>query len=332
MSLRERIHCLPLPTPFHVGPVNVYLIEGEPLTLLDCGVGTDDSYQALVTGLAELGYTIHDLEQVIVSHHHTDHLGMAARIIEESGAQLLAHRYTVPYLETPLTPRERDLDFFVTISREGGVPDEIIDTFALSMKWVEQFANAPVKVKQALSEGDTVRAGDADWHVYHTPGHAGDLICLYEPDSRMMLASDHLLLKISSNPLIEPPPEPDIKQRPRRLVEYIHHMQRMAELNPAIAYPGHGAPVEDVPSLVQQRVDFHHQRAKRILHLFDEGEHNLWQLTEKLFAHVPKTEKFLALSEVLGHVDILEDQGHLGREYRDGILFWRRCPNAAGSS
>lgn len=325
MSDTPRIHRLELPTPFHVGTVNAYLLEGDPLTLFDCGLKTDEAYHALVEHLATYGYRIADIQQVIISHHHTDHLGLVNRVVDESGATLIAHRYTVPFLETPLKPRRYHEEYFQHLCHEGGVPTGIADVFRQSYQWIEQFSNAPIKVDRILDEGDMILAGDFLWQVYHTPGHAGDLICLFEPQSRILLADDHLILKISSNPLAEPSPE-EGKPRPHRLVEYLHHMQRMADLDISIAWSGHGEPVLDVRGLVNERVAFHQRRAERLLGYFHEADYNLWQLTQKIFNHIPDPEKFLAISEVLGHIDLLEDEGKLNRHYRDGVVYWQQVP------
>ena len=63
---------LPLPTPFPIGRVNAYLAQGEALTLIDTGVNSPQSYDALRAGLAALGATPADLDRIIVTHHHTD--------------------------------------------------------------------------------------------------------------------------------------------------------------------------------------------------------------------------------------------------------------------
>lgn len=317
------IHQIPIPTPFYVGPVNVYLLEGDPLTLVDCGPRTAEAEAALVSGLAGLGYQLSDIEQLIITHHHTDHIGLTKCVIEESGAVLLAHEYTLRFLYTPDEARIHDLAFFHQVCVEGGVPADVIRIVDKVSHWVDQFGNLPLTHAQALKEGDTVVAGGTTWQVYHTPGHAGDLICLYDPQSETLLASDHLILKISSNPLIEPAPQPDAP-RPRRLVEYIEHLQRIAALPIQIAYSGHGEPVTAIAELVAKRIGFHHQRADKILGYFEDGPANLWELTEKLFAHVRPEEKFLAISEVLGHVDLLEQEQRLQRQCLDGIVYWTK--------
>src|ERR1041385_6398530 len=100
-TLLKGLHRLPLPIPFQDGPVNAYLAEGESLTLIDCGTRTDESYKALVDGLASRGYKIADIQRLLITHHHTDHLGLAERIVAESGAEVWAHPLTVPWLEAP---------------------------------------------------------------------------------------------------------------------------------------------------------------------------------------------------------------------------------------
>ncbi|MCQ3932008.1 MAG: hypothetical protein DPW16_16280 [Chloroflexi bacterium] len=322
MSTPPTIHQFPIPTPFMVGPVNVYLLEGDPLTLIDVGPNSPEAYDALVAGLAHVGYSLRDIQQIIITHHHTDHLGQIARIAEESGAKVLAHPLTRAFLENPVTMHERYKLFSQVIFHEAAVPDEVVRTINRSYEFLQRYGNQPTPVFRVLDEGDRVEAGRVEWQVYHTPGHAGDLICLYHAASQTLIASDHIILKISSNPLIEPAAV-EGQPRPHRLLEYIAQLQRMAALDIRIAYSGHGVPVEDVRGLVEKRVAFHHKRAAQILDFFEGHAYHLWDLTEKMFAHVPSGEKYLALSEVLGHIDLLEHDGKLTRDYRDGIVYWQ---------
>jgi glyoxylase-like metal-dependent hydrolase (beta-lactamase superfamily II) len=161
------------------------------------------------------------------------------------------------------------------------------------------------------------------WTVYHTPGHAGDLICFYEPQSRVLLSSDHLLRDISSNALMEPP-QPGQK-RPRRLLEYMAQLERIAALDIQTAYGGHGEPATHVLDLVAQRLVFHRQRADYILALMGDEALTLFQVTQRMFAHVPEAQQFLALSEVLGHLDWLERDGALRRTMVDDLTLWQRA-------
>src|SRR6476469_3640338 len=81
------IHQLSLPTPFKVGPVNSYIVDTEPLTLVDCGPLTEEAWAALEAGLAAHGWRVQDIGRLIITHGHVDHWGLAARIVAISGAE-----------------------------------------------------------------------------------------------------------------------------------------------------------------------------------------------------------------------------------------------------
>ena len=88
----DRIHRLELPTPFPVGPVNVYLIEGREPVLIDAGPNTREAWDSLLQGFQALGATIDQIRHVIITHGHADHYGLASRIAAESGAPVWIHR------------------------------------------------------------------------------------------------------------------------------------------------------------------------------------------------------------------------------------------------
>ncbi len=312
---------LPLPTPFPIGRVNTYVALEGSLTLIDVGVNSDRSYEALAEGLSALGAAPADLDRIIITHHHTDHIGLVDRLVAESGAEVWCHARCVPYAESPAKTREKLREWSVGVWQEGGVPQTLLDLTGQLFQWFASLSNGPVTVARRLQDCEQIDLLGQSWTVLHTPGHAGDLICLHQPESRLMLASDHLLRDVSSNALLEPP-EPGQK-RPRRLLEYMAQLQRVAELEPRIAYTGHGKPIMDVPALVARRLAFHRERAEKILALLTDDAYTLYEITEMMFAHVPDSEKFLALSEVLGHLDLLERDGRIRRIARDGLTYWQ---------
>jgi glyoxylase-like metal-dependent hydrolase (beta-lactamase superfamily II) len=121
------IHQISLPTPWPaVGPVHVYLIRQEPVTLIDTGLSTPESREALRRGLAELGLTVKEIKRVLLTHAHLDHFGQTAWIVSESGAEVYMHPDEAGKTETPdwwRANRDRTLE-------EAGVPlaiCEVID-------------------------------------------------------------------------------------------------------------------------------------------------------------------------------------------------------------
>ena len=172
------IHLLPIPTPFPVGAINAYLLEGDLLTLVDCGPKYPDALNGLESELGKLRYRIEDIQQLIVTHHHVDHIGLAGEVVRRSGAKVLANPRTVPYLTDYASVRANNHAFYQQLMIESGVPaniqEKIDRTGGSFSKWAD-----PVPVARTLDEGDTVNIGGGSWRVYYTPGHAGDLICLF---------------------------------------------------------------------------------------------------------------------------------------------------------
>ena len=89
-ALRHDHHRLRIPTPFAVGRVNCYLLEDEPLTLIDTGANSGKGLDELEHQLAEHGRSIEELELLILTHQHIDHIGLAEIIASRSGAEVAA--------------------------------------------------------------------------------------------------------------------------------------------------------------------------------------------------------------------------------------------------
>jgi glyoxylase-like metal-dependent hydrolase (beta-lactamase superfamily II) len=322
------LHAVELPTPFPVGPITVYLASapGEPLTLVDTGPRTPETRAALDAGLAGLGHAVADLARIVVTHAHADHFGLAGDLVDGSGAQVWTHPWSVPTLGDYDADRQRRVAFFGGLLRQAAVPSQIMQAVGWVTQGMQHFAH-PVAVDATLDEGDRLRLAGCDWLVLHTPGHAAGLICLYEPASRTLLSSDHLLADISSNPVMEPPP-PGQTERPRSLALYRASLQRVAEMDITRALPSHGRPVRDVAGLVGRRLAFHERRLERVLDALRHGARTTWDVTQVLFPDRSPLDTFLAVSEVLAHLDLLEIEGRILGEETDGVVYWRRVPEA----
>jgi len=321
-AIPDYLHTITLPTPFPVGPVNVYLAEGEPPTLVDTGPRYAPAREALGAALAECGYRVADLRRILLTHAHPDHCGLAAELARASGAEVLTHAANFPWLADDADARS--MAFYREVMHWAGVPVEMLTGLTRWQRGAGRYAE-PVIPDRTLAEGDVLRLGGEDWHVLHTPGHAGGLICLYQPQRRLLISSDHLLRDISSNPLVEPP-APGETERPHRLVEYMAQLRRVAELDVALALPGHGLPITDPRALVRERLAFHEERARRVLETLGDGTLTVHEIASALFPALDPINYFLALSEVIGHLQWLEVEGRVIHIERDGIAHWQALP------
>ena len=317
------LHRLSVPTPFPVGPVNVYVVEEEDgLTLIDVGPRFDPAREGLRGGLAALGYRLHDVRRIVLTHVHSDHAGMAAEVVEASGAQVLTHPLNFPELADYAAERERRLAFYAALMQEAGMPPEVMAQIAAARRGYSRFAQA-VRPDLPLEDGAVLRLGGEPWRVLHTPGHTGGLVCFYQPQRRLLLSSDHLLRDVSSNPIVEPPRR-EGEPRPRRLLDYLAQLKRVAQMEIDLALPGHGPPITDVKGLVEQRLAFHRERAQQVLSVLDAGERSAYEISLALFPDLDPINRFLAVSEVIGHLDWLEEEGKVASRMDGPTRRWIR--------
>ena len=318
--LLRSIHQITLPTPFPVGPVHTYLVLGEPLTLVDTGPQTPQALAALQAGLAELGVAMSDIRRVIITHAHADHYGLVGPIVAASGAEVWSHPLAQPLVEgwtSYLTPREQ---FWLDLLLAAGVPTVPAQQTARLYRGMQQFITHTA-VARLLDEGDVIEMAGSAWRVLHCPGHADNLICFYQPQDRLLIGSDHLLAHISSNAIVGPPPLGESERR-RPLVDYWKSLCRVYDMEIALVLPGHGAAVADARGLINSRFKLYEQRLGRLMEELSRGPQSVWQLAEALFRQLDAVDTFLATSEVLGHLDVLEGQGRIAREPTDGGV-WR---------
>ena len=124
LAREQGIHCLPIPTPFAVGRVNVYVVEDDPLTLIDAGPNSGIALDALERGLKGLGHRLEDLGLIVVSHQHMDHLGLVEILARRSGAQVAARDLLVPWLARYGEFQRSDDAFAEEVMRRNGIPAE----------------------------------------------------------------------------------------------------------------------------------------------------------------------------------------------------------------
>lgn len=320
----DNLYQLTLPTPFDVGPVNVYLATDDPVMLIDTGPRDEATRIALDAQLRDLGLARADIRRILITHAHADHYGLAGEIVRAAPkVEVWTHPRNRPTLEDYSAERANRLAFYGRLLIESGVPPDERERMANARRGAGYYADT-VRVDREIDEGDWLALAGKTWQALYMPGHAGGMICLFEPESRTLLSSDHLLRDISSNPIVEPPIQPG-DSKPRRLVEYIREMQRAADLRPSIAWSGHGEPITDVARLVRQRLAFHTRRAQRILDVVGDGVATAYQVTQPLFGKLGPIDSFLALSEVIGHLEWLEDQGQVESIRKGEQICWRRA-------
>jgi glyoxylase-like metal-dependent hydrolase (beta-lactamase superfamily II) len=302
----------PVPTPFAVGPMNAYLIEDEPLTLIDSGPNSALSLDVLERGLAERGHAFADLKLLIITHQHADHLGLADVLARRCDAEVAAFGPLGNWLDRFHDQMELDDRFAVNIMLRHGVSREVTTALRAVTAMARAFGSH-VHVTRPLLDGDVVELAGRRLYVYHRPGHSPSDIVFHDPEHDLLLAGDHLLGRISSNPVITRPLDADEEldvPRPRALMTYIDSMKRSAELDATVVLGGHGPPITDHRALIAERLDMHERRAEKIHGiLLEHGPMTAHAIATTMWGRVALTQAYLTLSEVIGHLDLLVADG-----------------------
>ncbi|MHB8766280.1 MAG: MBL fold metallo-hydrolase [Deferrisomatales bacterium] len=315
-----QIRRIEIPTPFPVGTVNAYVVGPEPLTLVDCGPRTDEAWQALEAGLSAAGASPRRVERLVLTHPHQDHAGLARRVREVSGCRVLAHPVDHPRFLGRPGVWAGIVGFLVEVCRRAGVPAEVVACLEAHIADMEQYAEA-LDAVESLDEGGRLAFPEGELRVLHTPGHAQGALSLWDPAGRRLLSGDTLLPHISSNPVLEPASG---SFRQRTLPQYLSTLGRLAGLGVQEVLPGHGRPFGDPSALIARRLGRHGERAELLLALVRGGLDRPWELAERLFPGAAPGYSFLAVSEVVGHLDLLADRGALSFEGEAGP--WRAVP------
>jgi glyoxylase-like metal-dependent hydrolase (beta-lactamase superfamily II) len=318
------VHRLAIPTPFQVGRVNAYLIDDDPLTLVDSGPNSARALDELEQALTAHGRRVEEIGLLVVTHQHIDHFGMASILARRSGAEVAALDRLAPYLGSFAEQADLDDRFATLAMLRHGIPAEMV-TALRSVSATFRAWGAAVEVTRPLHDGGELRLRDRTLQVLHRPGHSPSDTLFFDEQRSILLSADHLIAHISSNPLLTRPlgadPE-DGAPRPQALLTYIASLQATHAMDVELVLPGHGEPIANHRSLIDERMRLHERRAEKIYRLIAAQPRTAHEIAQEMWGNVAVTQAYLTLSEVLGHVDLLLEAGRVTETDKDDVAYF----------
>ena len=309
-----------LPTPFYVGPVNVYLIKEDPITIIDTGPKTPEAVDALRAALRKTGLTSGDIRRIVLTHAHEDHCGLARSLRDEAkDAEVFVHDWETGHRAARLEHEEN-----LRLLHRAGVPDDEIQAMRQLYEEVRQYADSLDDDHcRQLADGDELEFGNGALRVVHTPGHTpGSCSFLREAD-RTVIAGDCVLKRITPNPVISPDPI-DPSRRFRSLAEYLVSLARVRSFAPTLIYGGHGEPISDFEELFNRYLKLIRERQAKVISLIPKSGATAWEISRAMFPETGDVHRFLAVSEAVAHLDYAQSEGRIEIELADGREVFRR--------
>jgi glyoxylase-like metal-dependent hydrolase (beta-lactamase superfamily II) len=311
---------IPIPFPQAGGPSNVYVVEAKRGVLLfDAGLGTPAAQAALADGLARAGHRFEDVERIVLSHGHVDHFGAAAWVQEQAGRRIpiSIHPADADKVLQTGAARERWLARIGAHLARLGVPVETLLQMGAAVGKDVGLGRHLTEV-EPLDQGDVFECKQVTLEVHHMPGHTPGLCCLHEPGRRLFFASDHLLERVSPNPLIDVGSEGDTGHF-KPLVSYFESVSRVRSMEIDLVLPGHATPFTDYRKVIDSLAGFYRRRQKKLRAALREGPLTVYEAMKRLFPTQTIGEIFLMMSETLGNLEVLEERGDVLR-MTDGAL------------
>ncbi len=327
MEIVRDVYQIKVPLPFiPLEYINVYVVRGvEGAVLIDTGWNTPEAFSALEDGLKEHGIGWKDIKQIVITHIHPDHYGLAKKIRELSGAKVAMHRIEAGLIDP------RYLNFGNLLEEMGrdlyrnGVPLAELPGLEEASLWMNDFV-MPLLPDVELDNGDRISNGSYEFEVIWTPGHSAGHICLYEAERQFLFAGDHILSEITPNVSFHP------QSGDNPLGDYINSLETIERLEVNLVFPGHG-PVFDSPKTRAEQIRSHHrQREKVIVNAVSSESKTAYQIAIEIpwipdqgsvgFQNLEPMDKRLAVMETIAHLKLLMVENRVREIEGDGVSFY----------
>jgi glyoxylase-like metal-dependent hydrolase (beta-lactamase superfamily II) len=307
-----------LPLPWHhITHVNAYAIERDDgIVLVDCGSAGDETHRgALEAALGRAGHSIEDVRVLVGTHTHSDHVGLAAWVIERSGAEFWMHPETGHFYDATREP-ERIAAAREARSRQEGVPDHLVELYR-DVREETDGVLAATPPDRLLIGGVTIESKLGNWEVVETPGHCPTHVCLVQRDRRLIILGDLVASAFS--------PWFDYGYSEDPVSEYLDSLDAIEALGPsALALPGHGRPISDLPAAIALHRRGVGERLEQTLAAIAAGPTGAYEITDRVFGNLDPQAAVWRMAEMLCYLKHLRLAGAIVRdEAPDGTFTYR---------
>jgi len=316
-----------IPSNSHLGYVNAYLIQGDnEYLLIDTGWNTEEAFDSLKKQLAETGIGFSDISQIVVTHIHPDHYGLAGRLRHLSQAKIALHYVEKGLIESRYINMEELLQQVKQWLHVNGVAGDELLTLQTASVGVAKFVFTALP-DVTLHGGETVSIGLFSFQVLWTPGHSPGHISLYEPTQKILISGDNILPTITPNIGLHP------QSSSNPLGDYLNSLNALKQLDVNLVLPGHENTFNGLKPRIEELIQHHKQRNSEILETVKAKPKTAYQIATEItwmsaingvgWQKLASWDKRLAMLETMAHLESMRVDGKVGKFFRDGIIHYQ---------
>jgi glyoxylase-like metal-dependent hydrolase (beta-lactamase superfamily II) len=295
--------------------LNSYVVRSADRNLvIDTGLNRDECFEVMKAGFEELKIDPNKTD-FFITHLHADHFGLVSRLIAASS------RVYFNRLDAEIIEAWPGWGSMLAYATENGFPEDELQRaieqhpgFKFSPEWVPEL--------NILQDGDTIGVGEYRFRCVHTPGHSLGHTCLYEPEKKILVAGDHILIDIT----------PNIQcwsERQNPLKRYLESLDRVYDLDVELTLPGHRRLITDHRSRIAELKEHHSERCNEIVRITRNGNQSAYEIASRMtwdikcdsWGAFPLAQKWFATGEAISHLRYLQEKGRIGR-MRAKDLYW----------
>lgn len=307
--------------------VNVYLVKGDDgYLLVDTGRNTEEGFNSLKQQLANLQVNLTEIYQIVVTHSHSDHCGLAGRLKQLSQAKLALYYLEKDVIELRYINMDRLHQQMRHLLHINGVAANELPKLQVTSHGMGRFV-APISPDVTLHGAETISTGSFNFKVLWTPGHSPGHICLYESTKKTLISGDHILPMITPNISLRP------QSGSNPLGDYLNSLDQLKQLDVNLILPGHEHPFTGLQRRVEELILHHEQRKSEILATITAKPKTACQIATEItwmpdiggvsWDNLAPLDRRLALLETLAHLESMRVDGKVDKFSRDSIVYYQ---------
>jgi glyoxylase-like metal-dependent hydrolase (beta-lactamase superfamily II) len=297
--------------------LNSYAIRSASRNLvIDTGLNRSVCFEAIKAGLAEAKIDP-DRTDFFITHLHADHFGLVSRL-KSPASRVFFNRPDAEIIEawTGWEP-------MIACAARNGFPEaelrraiEEHPGFKFGSEWAPELS--------ILKDGDIIEVGGYGFRCVHTPGHTLGHTCLYEPEKKLLVAGDHILVDITPNIQCWSETEDPLRS-------YLESLDRVHALDVALTLPGHRRLIADHRGRIDELKEHHRRRCDEVLEILSNGALTAWDVAARMrwdircerWEDFPLAQKWFATGEAISHLRYLETGGRVKRRLKENLLLYQ---------